>query len=145
MTDPDLDVLVIPGVPVAKGRPKVVRRGSHAMAYTPQKTVNYETLVKQCAYNWALRCGALHPLEGPVSLVVRAFWPCRAPRKRAPRTAERKAKRPDCDNVLKSVMDGLEGVVYMHDAQVCRATVEKWYAAQGDAPRVEVEVGRVEV
>ena len=35
--------LTIPGEPVAKGRPRVTRYGT----YTPEKTKNYETLVKE--------------------------------------------------------------------------------------------------
>ena len=36
----------IPGAPQGKARPKVVRRGAFSKAYTPEKTVNYEALVK---------------------------------------------------------------------------------------------------
>ena len=37
---------VIPGEPVAKGRPKFSTRGGFVKAITPEKTANYETLVK---------------------------------------------------------------------------------------------------
>ena len=37
-------------------------------------------------------------------------------------------KRPDCGNVLKAVLDGLNGVAYQDDAQICRIYFEKMYA-----------------
>lgn len=37
---------MVPGVPVGKQRPRIVRRGASSIAYTPQKTVLYENLVK---------------------------------------------------------------------------------------------------
>ena len=37
---------MIPGEPVAKGRPKFSTRGGFVKAITPEKTANYETLVK---------------------------------------------------------------------------------------------------
>lgn len=37
---------IVPGIPVGKQRPRVVRSGSASIAYTPQKTVLYENLVK---------------------------------------------------------------------------------------------------
>ncbi len=37
----------IPGEPVGKARPRITRQG---ITYTPAKTVNYETLVKEMYY-----------------------------------------------------------------------------------------------
>ncbi|SAK33221.1 endodeoxyribonuclease RusA [Burkholderia multivorans] len=39
-------VFVVPGKPVAKGRPRFVRRGPHVRTYTPEPTERYENLVK---------------------------------------------------------------------------------------------------
>ncbi|HBK52357.1 MAG TPA: RusA family crossover junction endodeoxyribonuclease, partial [Syntrophomonas wolfei] len=39
--------LTIPGEPTGKARPRVTRQG---IAYTPAKTVNYETLVQELYY-----------------------------------------------------------------------------------------------
>jgi len=36
--------LIIPGKPMGKQRPRVMRNG---ITYTPKETVNYETLIKQ--------------------------------------------------------------------------------------------------
>lgn len=120
----------IPGEPVGKARPRVTKWGVH----TPEKTVNYENLVK-VLYN-----GTLH--EGYVAMTVIAYYaiPKSASKKKAEqmRSGEiRPTKKPDCDNVLKIIADALNGIAYKDDAQIIRATVEKWYS---DVPRVEVEI-----
>ena len=42
----DVIRFVVPGEPVGKGRPRVVQRNGFAHSYTPEKTANYENLVK---------------------------------------------------------------------------------------------------
>lgn len=38
--------IVIKGEPVGKGRPKFARQGNYVKTYTPEKTVEYENLIK---------------------------------------------------------------------------------------------------
>jgi Holliday junction resolvase RusA-like endonuclease len=121
----------IPGEPTGKGRPRVTKRGT----YTPEKTKNYETLVKLC-YK-----GPCH--DGPLEMKVKAFY-------KIPKSASKKKKElmesdqllptktPDCDNVLKIIADGLNGTAYDDDKQIVKATIEKYYSYN---PRVEVEIG----
>ena len=45
--------------------------------------------------------------------------------------------KPDLDNVVKAVLDALNGVVYRDDAQVVNLVATKRYATE---PRVEVYV-----
>lgn len=44
----------------------------------------------------------------------------------------RPAKKPDIDNVLKAVMDALNGAAYVDDKQVVSVTCRKYYAADGE-------------
>ena len=44
-------------------------------------------------------------------------------------------KKPDVDNILKIVMDGLNGIAYPDDKQITDAHVKKRYSSE---PRVEV-------
>ena len=37
-------------------------------------------------------------------------------------------KKPDSDNIIKIILDGLNGVCYHDDAQICRIHFEKKYA-----------------
>lgn len=44
-------------------------------------------------------------------------------------------KKPDIDNVLKSVLDGLQGVAYKDDKNITSARISKRYSAE---PRLEI-------
>lgn len=50
------------------------------------------------------------------------------------------AKKPDASNVLKAVEDAGTGVLWLDDAQIALLHVHKRIAAQGDAPRVELQI-----
>lgn len=126
--------LTIPGPPCAKQRPRLGKYGT----YTPEKTMNYETLVKE------LYIVEHHnrQLEGALSMTVRAYFqiPKSASQKKAVEMQEGKIRpttKPDWDNVGKIVADALNGLAYRDDSQIVRATVEKYYS---DEPRVEVEI-----
>lgn len=131
--------LVIPGQPVAKGRPRISARGGFARAYTPSKTRHYEDLIR-------LEAGRVMagrpPTEGAVSVVVDAYVA-------APKSLSKKAlaealdgsrrpiTRPDCDNYCKAALDGVNGIVFRDDSQVVNLTVRKFYS---DRPRLVVVV-----
>ncbi|KVU22297.1 endodeoxyribonuclease RusA [Burkholderia ubonensis] len=128
----------VPGKPVAKGRPRFSRRGAHVHVHTPEKTESYEGLVKFIAHT-VMRGGA--PYVGPVRLVVHIGVPIPASwsqkRQRAAAAGEIGAtKKPDADNVVKALKDGMNGVVYVDDGQVVDLWVSKRYAS---TPGVRVE------
>ena len=50
-------------------------------------------------------------------------------------------KKPDSDNIIKIILDGLNKVAYYDDSQVCKVNFEKKYA---DIPRVEVKIKNLE-
>ncbi len=50
------------------------------------------------------------------------------------------AKKPDIDNVVKAVLDALNGVAYRDDTQVIELHVRKSYS---EKPRVEVCIGKI--
>ena len=62
-------------------------------------------------------------------------WPAR----NAPQAHHQLApnKKPDIDNILKSVMDSLNGYAFADDSQVVRIMAEKVYAEE---PFVEVTI-----
>jgi len=129
--------LTIPGQPCAKQRPRVY--GRHAV--TPEKTVNYETLVKQL---YIMEHHAKQ-LEGQLQMTVRAYFeiPKSKSKKQAHNMAigaERPVKKPDWDNIGKIISDALNGLAYHDDSQIVTATVEKWYSTK---PRVEVEIQEI--
>lgn len=125
----------IPGKPIAKGRPRVTRRG---ITYTPKETVRFENLVKLCAQNAGVKF-----LDGPVYLSIMFYWPCKGARKNNPRREEVKTTRPDCDNCIKAIADSLNGIAYKDDAQVVSVVAAKFHAAQGEPARTIVQIGRI--
>ncbi|MDN8047586.1 RusA family crossover junction endodeoxyribonuclease [Burkholderia multivorans] len=132
-------VFVVPGKPVAKGRPRFVRRGPHVRTYTPEPTERYENLVKMAARE-AMRDD--EPYVGPVRLIVDigvpipASWSMKK-QEAAAAGAIGATKKPDWSNVVKSIEDGLNGIVYADDAQIIDGWVSKRYSR---SPGVRVEV-----
>jgi len=130
--------LTIPGEPVSKARPRVGVGG----AYTPAKTKNYETLVKEMFY---YTHGSLL-LDGPIFAVIKAYFPIpksESKKKRSLMATEiyYHTKSKDVDNIAKAILDSLNGVAYHDDKQVARLVVEKFYS---ETPRVELMLSVME-
>ncbi len=128
--------ITIPGEPVGKSRPRVTKFST----YTPAKTVNYETLVKQM---FAIKYPDHRPYEDQIAMTITAYFgiPQSKSKKAKEFMAEgdiRPCKKPDCDNILKIVADALNKIAYRDDAQIVRAQVDKYYTAYG--PRVEIQI-----
>jgi Holliday junction resolvase RusA-like endonuclease len=99
--------------------------------YTPEKTRTYETLIKDSAIE---AMGASEPLETPVSLYlyIRVPIPKSCTKKRLEAIdngSEKPTKKPDASNILKSVEDGMNGVVYHDDSQIINIHVTKVYSS----------------
>jgi len=129
----------VPGVPVGKGRPKFSRHGDQVRVRTPEKTANYENLVKLAA---AAAMAGSHPLERPVALSLTLNMPIPASwsnkrRDLAARGLIGATVKPDLDNVCKAVTDAMNGIVYLDDKQIVSAVIVKQYAT---VPHVEVRV-----
>lgn len=58
---------VVPGEPVGKGRARAVKRGKFIAHYTPEKTVNYESLI---AHSAMVAMDGKSLLDGAVSVVL---------------------------------------------------------------------------
>lgn len=130
---------VIPGVPVAKGRPKFARRGAFVTTYTPEKTAIYENLVKVKAEQ---AMAGRQMIEGAVSVVI---WLYVTPPASWSQKKQREAlagsifptSKPDVDNVVKGIFDACNDIVWRDDKQACDVVVKKRYA---DTARATVQV-----
>jgi Holliday junction resolvase RusA-like endonuclease len=123
--------------PVGKQRARYVKRGNFVQAYTPEKTRTYEALIKDAAKQ---AMGEAEPLETPVSLYlyIRVPIPASATKKRLQAISdgtEKPIKKPDASNILKSVEDGMNSVVYKDDSQIVNIHVTKVYSS---VPGVDV-------
>lgn len=128
------------GLPVPKQRPRWKRIGDRVITYTPARTAQYEELVA-----WSFYEAGGKRTESTVKLKLTAFMQVPVSWSKKRRTAvtegiERPKTRPDLDNLIKSVMDGLNGIAYDDDKQVVMIEAEKVY---GNPPRVEVEITEV--
>ena len=134
--------LTIPGKPVAQGRPRFYRRGKFVVATDPKASKVYKADIQYLAQKHKEDNNISELLDGPLGLDVMAYFPCPKSRwrKTKPRTEEHHAKRPDADNIAKSIKDGLTGVFYHDDSQISELIIRKRIAAQGEAPRIEVSL-----
>lgn len=125
----------VPGLPQGKGR----ARFGNGRTYTPAKTVAYEGLIA-LAGQQAMEQRAV--LECPVQITVTALFPIPKswPKKRRAEAASGMAfhtSKPDGDNILKAVGDGLNGIIWKDDSQIAMARIMKIY---DETPRLEVVV-----
>lgn len=128
--------IYIPGKPVAKARARSTKNVHH---YTPEKTRTYEGICRSLAMD---AVGNRPPSQMPVrvdmviSMEVPSSWP-RWKAKSALDGQTAPTTKPDADNVLKSLQDAFNGVVWVDDAQIVQCSIQKIYS---DRPGVLVTV-----
>ena len=103
------------GEPTGKGRPKF--NSYTRSAYTPKKTVNYETWVKM---EYCRQCKKKKQMK--LDNIIRP------------------TKKPDMDNIVKIIADPLNGIAYHDDSQIVNCSIKKFFS---DQPRVEVKIKEV--
>ena len=128
--------ITVPGEPVAKARPRFTRNGH---VYTPKKTAYFETAVKMLAIR-AMK--SKQPIRGAVSLSVSFFLPIPQSWSLTKKTQAiagklRHTKKADLDNLVKSISDGMNGIVFADDAQIDAIYARKRYSTE---PRTEITV-----
>jgi Holliday junction resolvase RusA-like endonuclease len=135
-------VFTITGIPKPKGRPKFFRRGSYVGTYTPKDTEVYEGNVLAQAVKYKPE----RPLDTPFFISLRFLF--QAPKsltKKQKALVEQEAlvvgKKPDIDNLVKSVLDPLNGVFWTDDKLCARLFASKYYSYN---PRTEVEIHDIE-
>ena len=135
----------ISGQPQGKGRPRFTRTGK---AYTPEKTKEYESRIQAAAWK-AMQEAKLEPTERFVAVDIIAFmeipksWP-KVKRLEAEYGVLKPTSKPDLDNIIKSVGDGLENVVYYSDNQVTSIDAKKVYCHPEKGPVLYVSVSWAE-
>lgn len=133
----------IKGEPVAKGRPKFVSRGGYARAYTPVKTIEYETKVAE-TFRAKYPNDPPIPKDEPLEVRIMIYKPVpKSWSKKRKEAAENglvyPTSKPDLDNYAKAILDGLNGIAYEDDAQVTKMSVEKFYT--NGEPFAKVYIG----
>jgi len=126
----------IPGEPVAMGRHRTTKTGH---TYMPKKTVNAKSHIAYCVS----REIDMEPIKSAVSLNVTFYMP-------APQSVIRSAKKqnrdiekipvmtkPDIDNMVKTVGDALNGILWADDKQIINITAKKFYS---ERPRTQLTI-----
>lgn len=118
-----------------KQRPRFTRSGR---CYTPKATADYEAAI---AAAFRDQCGGFYAASEPVAVSVDVF---RALPKSRPKSvaAEADTARPDLDNVVKAVLDALNGIAYADDAQVVEIHATKHDRMRGAGELVQVMIWR---
>ena len=126
----------IEGEAKGKGRP---RRTNNGHVYTPTNTGNYENWVRD-----RFLASGQEPLIGKVpiaaSITVYTAIPKSTPKKLRAKMESgevRPIKKPDCDNIIKSILDSLNGIAYADDCQIVTLAYEKAYS---EMPKVSVKL-----
>ena len=127
--------ITVKGAPRGKGRPRFTKDGH---AYTDEKTREYEKLIR---LTWQSKYKE-SPLESNVEVKILAYYPIpknwsRAKTYQAETELLLPTVKPDLDNVIKAVLDGLNGVAWVDDKQVVSIDCRKFYAKE---PCVLVQV-----
>lgn len=132
----------VEGKPFGKQRPRVVHRGGFSRAYTPKETVEYEKKVKS---SYLLSSENSIKMDKPIKADIIGIFPIpeSTSKKKRKYMIENKVhhtKKPDCDNIAKSILDALNNVAYYDDSQICKLSVEKYY---GEVPKVIVSLNEI--
>ena len=125
---------IVEGKPQGKARARTFynSRAGKMQSITPEKTKSYEDLIR-----WKYKAaGGKYYGEKTLQVVIRAYYPIPKGFSKAKvnDAIERKLRpitKPDCDNIIKVVLDALNGVAYYDDKQVICVSCNKYYAQQG--------------
>lgn len=137
--------LSVLGEPMGKQRPRATFVAGHATIYTPKKTQGYEA---RFASAYGEKYPNQEPMQGAIRVTINAFFSLSKadfnskgePNKKGTAKLQGEmlpTKKPDCDNVAKAVLDGLNGVAFQDDSQVVSLLISKSYSLR---PRVEVSI-----
>ena len=113
------------GKPIPKGRPRLGKRST----YTPEKTRVYEKTLRNKAIDM-LKNSAPYPSAVRVSILVKVKTgdEIKKPMRESAYAGKiRPTKRPDIDNIAKTILDALNGVVFRDDSQVVELFASKAY------------------
>jgi Holliday junction resolvase RusA-like endonuclease len=102
----------VPGEPIAKGRP----RFGKGHTYTPKKTVDAEKHIAQCFNVKYPRHKVLAVSDFEVTVNFYSATP----------------RKMDLDNLVKTFLDALNGLIWDDDKQVCRIHAVKFLVVPQD-------------
>lgn len=121
----------VPGKPQGKARARTGYnpKTKQVMSHTPENTVLYENFIKTCYMQTTD-----HIFDGGEALsvcITACFEPIKSISKKKREQMLRNViyplKKPDIDNIVKAVLDALNGIAYKDDTQVVQVMATKTY------------------
>lgn len=127
-------IFKVEGKPQGKARARTFydKRLGKMNSITPEQTKIYEDLIR-----WSYKAaGGKYLGEAVLQVNIQAYYPIPKGFSKAKKTAAiaeklRPTTKPDCDNIIKVVLDALNGVAYYDDKQVVQVSCDKYYAETG--------------
>lgn len=125
---------IVEGKPQGKARARTFynSRAGKMQSITPEQTKSYEELIR-----WKYKAaGGGYYANTPLQVDIQAFYPIPKAFSKAKTNAAlngnlRPSTKPDCDNIIKVVLDALNGVAYYDDKQVICVSCNKYYGGTG--------------
>ena len=121
--------------PVGQPRHRVGTIGGRSRLYLPSKhpVHGFKKAIR-------LACGKRVKVAGAIEVVVNAWFsrPKSKTWKTKPMPWYRHTSKPDADNVLKAVLDALNGLAWVDDAQISSATIRKFVCGGGSSSKVQI-------
>jgi Holliday junction resolvase RusA-like endonuclease len=128
--------LVVPGIPIAKARPRFFRRGKFVGTYNCQETEEgkFAVLCKNQIHQDPLPAGQSIQLSCRFFMPIPAGW-SQKKRRELDQFGISHVKKPDLDNMVKFIKDCLNGIAWHDDSQITCLFAEKEYSYN---PRTEI-------
>lgn len=126
-------VFMVPGKPQGKARARTFYHpeANKHVSTTPERTVLYENLIKECYMMEADNAYLEADIPVKLCIVAQFLPPKRASKRMRMDMLEGRIlplKKPDIDNIVKAVADALNGVAYHDDTQIALVQAKKVYS-----------------
>lgn len=119
--------------------PPALRKRHSVRMYSPTEVRKWQLEARAIASEYMK---GQNPLKGMLVVAIRVHLapPASMPKKKRTLALTgmiHPITRPDCDNYAKCVLDALNGICWLDDAQIIHLTVSKHYS---EKPRVEIDI-----
>ena len=135
-------IFEVPGQPKGKERPRWTMVSNTSIVYTPRNTRDYEKIIKTF---YKINNFKSFKKDDALEISAIAYYKIPKQTKKSHKLLMLKGemlptKKPDIDNIIKAVLDALNGVAYYDDSQVCKVNFMKMYS---EDPRLKILIKKV--
>jgi len=114
---------------------KIYKRGNRQFIGNSDKSITYKNILKTLVMAEMYQKERIDGMV-KVNILFRYKLPQSASKEDRDRVesgmAIRKATKPDVDNILKQLLDAMNGIVYTDDSQIVEIKASKWYSKKDE-------------